>query len=113
MRRFSTDGCEFDRSLLGIKLAASIAALFVFALVSDRAVAVAGEAVLDAALPLLDSPAGMQTCLAWSTPNFLNNGAVLFRALMLAFVLSSVVSLTFCANGEAKHPPVEASKKRQ
>lgn len=143
IHRFSTDGCQFDQSLIQItalgslvfsivcafivmtmqallrsssrialKAVATIAALAAFVVVSDQAVILAGETVLSAALPLLDLPTGMQTCLAWFTPNFLNGQAVLFRALMLAFILSYFVSLVFFSKSGVRSRPAEGSEKR-
>lgn len=76
-----------------LKLMTLIAALGVSVLVSNLAVGLAAQAVLDTSLPLLDHQTGMQTCLAWFTPDFLNGQAALFRALMLSFIFSFFGSL--------------------
>lgn len=143
IHRFSTDGCQFDQSLMEItafgsilfsvvcafvvmtmqallrrssriafKAIAVIAALGAFVVFSDQAIILAGEAVLSVAVPLLDSPAGMQTCLAWFTPGFLSGQVVLFRALMLAFMLSYFVSLVFFSKSGVNSRPAEGSDRR-
>lgn len=99
-------------SRIAFKALATIATLGAFIVVSDQAVILAGETVLGAALPLLDLPTGMQTCLAWFTPNFLNGQAVLFRALMLAFIFSYFVSLVFFSKSGVRGHRADGSEKR-
>ena len=70
------------------KLAVVFLASCLWVVACGRYIVWTQEAIFRLALPLIDAPGGLDTCLAHFTPNYLHAGDELFRALMAALPLS-------------------------
>lgn len=72
-----------------VLLVVGVAGLMIFLI--DRLVSASSSYLLGLSLPLVESPSGMASCLAVFTPDYLNGSPLLFRWLLVACLLLTVL----------------------